>query len=142
MTWAAIHGDERVRRLVLTECVTEESWFSKRPAMLPRFRALLLNLPVWCWFPMIRRVVASQYGDEDRGLRSAEIYLMPFLTPDGARLLRRHLAHLSAGKIAELVPKATELRIPTVTFGGGRRRVSPEELPSDVAAAIAGSLAS
>jgi pimeloyl-ACP methyl ester carboxylesterase len=131
--WLRVHGAGRVTRLGL---VGEPS---ARPKLAgSRLLALLLRFPAWCWMPMMRRAIAAQYADAERGHRSAEIFLMRFAAEGGGDLLHRHLRALDDAQTATVGQHAATPTIPTISFDAGPRCFPPEEAPSDVAAAIAG----
>lgn len=135
--WAALNAPDRVSRLALVGSATAEGWFARPHPIGKRFRMLILRLPSWGWVPFVRGAIARSYSDAERGYRSAELYLMPFLEVDGVKVLRRHFAHLDNGEIGMLAARSDDIAVPTVVTPRTPWRFMPEEAPSEVAAAIA-----
>lgn len=140
------------------------------PPLAGRFTAVARAArytPSWIWQPMARHEIARGYVDDDRGHRSAELFLRPFLGPSGSRLFAQHFFELrgrdfmtgsSPGTIsvptAILVGRddpfvsvdaamALQQLIPGATLRvcESHRHSLPEEAPSEVAATIAELLA-
>ena len=134
--WVSLNAPERVSRLALIGSATAEGWFARLHPVGNRLRTLILHLPQWGWVPFVRGVIAGKYSDGERGYRSAELYLMPFIEGDGVKILRRHFAHLGNGEIGELAARSEEITAPTTVSRRSPWRFMPEEAPSEVAAAI------
>jgi pimeloyl-ACP methyl ester carboxylesterase len=137
--WAALEAPDRVTRLALIGSSTAEGWFSTDRRGARALYDLALRLPAAVWLPFIRGTIARSYSDPERGKRSADMYLAPFVAGDGARVLRRHLSALTNGDIARVAARASEIAVPVVSSARSPWRFMPEENPSE-AAAIVGAL--
>jgi pimeloyl-ACP methyl ester carboxylesterase len=138
--WVAMSQADRVTGVALIDGATSAAttgWLSRPHPIARVLWSVLLKLPIGFWLPIARRGIARQYADEERGHRSAEMYLMPFLTPGGARVLQRHVIALMSGQIAEIAGRSMAIDTPVVTLSSPARCFSPEESPSEVAATIA-----
>jgi Predicted hydrolases or acyltransferases (alpha/beta hydrolase superfamily) len=133
----ALADPDHVGGVAMIDFDASKRSFSGQHAIMRIVRTLLLLLPIEVWMPFVRRTIARRYADPERGRRSAEIYLMPFTTPAGARVLQRHYAALLESRIDEIARRATELRVPSATSSATASRSAPEESPSEVAATIA-----
>jgi pimeloyl-ACP methyl ester carboxylesterase len=134
--WAALTIPERVTRIALIGSSTSEGWFSRERRASRRFVDLSLRMPSWFWFPIIRGTIARSYSDPERGKRSAEMYLSPFLEGRGARILRKHLVDLDSDSMASLRNRASQITLPMFSSPPSPWRFMPEENPSETAAII------
>jgi pimeloyl-ACP methyl ester carboxylesterase len=133
---AVSHAD-RVTGVALIDSASTSGWFSRSHPLAGTRRAFLLKLPMSCWLPFARRGIARQYADEERGHRSAEMYLMPFLSASGARMLLCHLVALTSGEITEIGTRGAQIHAPIIALSSPPHCFAPEESPSEVAATIA-----
>lgn len=140
--WVALEAPDRVTRVALVGSSTAEGWFSIDRRGARALYDLALRLPAAFWLPVIRGTIARSYSDPERGKRSAEMYLAPFVEGNGARVLRRHLSDLTNGDIAAVAARSGEIRVPVTATERTPWRFMPEENPSEVAALIARSLSS
>lgn len=132
----ALDAPDRVTRLGLIGSSTVEGWFARDRRGARTLYDLALRLPAAVWRPILGGKIASSYSDPERGRRSADMYLAPFIEGDGAKVLRRHIAALTNGDIAGVAARAGGLRMPVVSSGRSPWRFMPEENPSEVAAII------
>ena len=139
--WVALNAPDRVSRVGLIGSATTEGWFAVPHRFGQRFRAVMLHAPSWAWVPFVRGAIAGAYSDPERGYRSAELYLMPFVDGGGVRVLRRHFAQLGNGEIQAIAARAAEITTLTIATRRSPWRFMPEEAPSEVAATIAELLA-
>jgi len=139
--WTAAYAPARVSGLALIESATTGGWFSNRHSLAASIPAAALGLPRWCWMPFARMAIARRYDDWARGYRSAEMFLLPFSTPAGSAVLRKHLRALSSDQPAESRRDTVAKGVPTLDLTSDGHRYSPEEYPSEIAAAVAKLLA-
>lgn len=138
--WAGLTIPERVTRIALIGSSTSEGWFSRERKAARTMYDLALRMPSWFWMPIIRGAIARTYSDPERGKRSAEMYLAPFIEGDGAKVLRKHLADLEPGAIASIRDRAAQIKLPMFSSPPSPWRFMPEENPSETAAVIARAL--
>jgi pimeloyl-ACP methyl ester carboxylesterase len=134
--WVALNAPDRVTRLALIGSSSREGWFARQRRGTRAFYDLALRLPAAAWLPMIRGRIAGSYSDPERGKRSADMYLAPFIEGDGAKVLRRHISDLTNGEIASIAAGRGEIRVPILESARSPWRFMPEENPSEVAALI------
>ena len=140
--WVALEAPERVTRVALIGSSTAEGWFSIDRRGARALYDLALRLPAAIWLPVIRGTIARSYSDPERGKRSADMYLAPFVEGNGAKVLRRHLSDLTNGDIAAIAARSGDIRVPVMSTDRTPWRFMPEESPSEAAALIARSLSS
>ena len=134
--WVATNAPQRVSRIVVVDSAATSGWLSTSHHVGRRFRSALLHLPSWCWLPLARWSIARTYDDRSLGLRSAEVFLLPFASVSGAAALRRHLRDLAGVGVRRAVDLGS-LDIPALSIRSDDHRFSPEEYPSEVAAGVA-----
>jgi pimeloyl-ACP methyl ester carboxylesterase len=132
----ALDAPDRVSRVVLIGSSTSEGWFARDRRGARALYDLALRLPPWAWRPFVRGVIAKSYSDPERGKKSAEMYLAPYSEGDGSRVLRRHIANLTNGEIADIASRAGKITVPMFSSAPGPWRFMPEENPSETAAII------
>ncbi|HET9424035.1 MAG TPA: alpha/beta fold hydrolase [Gemmatimonadaceae bacterium] len=140
--WVALNAPDRVTRVTLVGSSSDEGWFARDRRGARALYDLALRLPSWAWLPVVRATIARSYSDPERGKRSADMYLAPFIEGEGPKVLRRHLSDLTRGDIAALRARRGEIRIPILSSPMTPWRFMPEENPSEVAAVINRSLSS
>jgi pimeloyl-ACP methyl ester carboxylesterase len=134
--WLGIKAPERVTRVALIGSSTSEGWFARDRAHARVFYDLMLRLPPSVWMPMLRGMIARSYSDPERGKKSAEMYLTPFASAAGAKVLRKHIADLTNGSIAATRDQAASMKMPVFSSAPSPWRFMPEERPSEAAAVI------
>jgi pimeloyl-ACP methyl ester carboxylesterase len=134
--WLGVKAPERLTRIALIGSSTTEGWFSReRPAARAMYD-LALRMPSRIWMPLLRGAIARSYSDPERGKKSAEMYLAPFMEGDGAKVLRKHLADLTNGDIIAIRNQAASIRTPMYSSPPSAWRFMPEENPSEAASII------
>jgi pimeloyl-ACP methyl ester carboxylesterase len=136
-TWVALHARDRVSRLGVIQSATTTGWFSRNHSIGRALRSALLRGPVWCWMPLAQLAIARTYDDWSQGYRSAAMYLLPFTSPGGSAVLRRHLEHLTNGDIAAVGVASLDPALPYLAVTSKDSNFSPEEHPSEIAASVA-----
>jgi pimeloyl-ACP methyl ester carboxylesterase len=134
--WLGIKAPERVTRVALIGSSTSEGWFASDRTRARVFFDLVLRLPPPVWMPILRGMIARSYSDPERGKKSAEMYLTPFASAAGAKVLRKHIADLTNGSIAATRDQAASMKMPVFSSAPSPWRFLPEERPSEAAAVI------
>lgn len=140
--WLGIKAPERVTRVALIGSSTSEGWFARDRTRARLFYDLVLRLPPSVWMPILRGTIARSYSDPERGKKSAEMYLTPFASAAGAKVLRKHIADLANGSIAATRDQAASMKMPVFSSAPSPWRFMPEERPSEAAAVIRRALSS
>jgi pimeloyl-ACP methyl ester carboxylesterase len=140
--WLGIKAPERVTRIALLGSSTSEGWFSSQHPRARAFYDLALRLPSSIWLPILRGRIARSYSDPERGKKSAEMYLTPFVDGNGAKVLRKHIADLTNGDIARVRNQTAAMQMPLYSSAPSPWRFMPEERPSETAAVISRALGS
>jgi pimeloyl-ACP methyl ester carboxylesterase len=139
--WVALKYPERLTRIALIGSSTTEGWFSEDRSFARTLYDLALRMPSWFWRPILRGAIARSYSDPERGKKSAEMYLSPFMGGSGPRVLRKHLADLTNGDIVQIQNQAATIRTRVYSSAPSPWRFMPEENPSEAAAVIRAALA-
>ena len=139
--WTALNAPDRVSRVALIGSSTSEGWFARDRRGARALYDLALRMPPWFWKPILRGTIARSYSDPEHGKRSAEMYLSRFVEGNGAKVLRKHIADLTNGEIAEIAARAGKITVPMFSSAPGPWRFMPEENPSETAAVITRALA-
>ena len=134
--WLALTAPERVTRVALIGSSTSEGWFARERRLARALIGFALYLPTTVWVPILRGMIARSYSDPERGKRSAEKYLAPFLDGNGVAILRRHLSALTNGEIRQVALRANKVAVPVLSSLPSPWRFMPEENPSEAAALI------
>jgi pimeloyl-ACP methyl ester carboxylesterase len=134
--WVGLNAPDRVTRIALIGSSTSEGWFARERRLALSLFGLALHLPSKFWLPILRGTIARSYSDPERGKRSAEKYLAPFLEGDGVKVLRQHLSGLTNGEIRDVGLRANKLAVPVLSSLPSPWRFMPEENPSEAAALI------
>ena len=138
--WVALTAPDRVSRVTLIGSSTSEGWFARDRRNVRTLYDLALRLPSLVWRPVLRGRIARSYSDPEQGKRSAEMYLTRFYETEGSKVLRKHIADLTNGEIAEVAARAGKITVPMFSSAPGPWRFMPEENPSETAALISRSL--
>lgn len=156
---------ERVSKLGIVGCGLAP--FPPISARLSATAQLAPHLPTWLWQAIAGREIARGFVDRDRGRRSADIFLRPFVGGGGGQVFAEHVAELG-GQAFMTGSVPGQVGVPTAILLGGedpfvrlesaralqrsipystlrvcdsQRHFLPEEAPSEVAATIAELLA-
>jgi pimeloyl-ACP methyl ester carboxylesterase len=138
--WVALTAPDRVSKVTLIGSSTSEGWFARDRRNVRPLYDLALRLPSLFWRPVLRGRIARSYSDPEQGKRSADMYLTRFYEGEGAKLLRKHIADLTNGEIADVAARAGKITVPMFSSAPGPWRFMPEENPSETAALITRSL--
>ncbi len=121
----AIRHRERVSSLCLVDSVAFDRW----PTI--EGRVARASLPVTRFLPprlllaILRRDLRRGYGDPDRATRSLDLYLRPFVGPDGRAALVSHIHALTTDETRELGGQLSRIAAPTAIVWGQQDRVIP-----------------
>ena len=140
--WLGIKAPERITRVALIGSSTSEGWFAQERPRARAFYDLVLRLPSSVWMPILRGMIARSYSDPERGKKSAEMYLTPFVDGKGSQVLRKHIADLTNGSIRATRDQSASMRVPVFSSAPSPWRFMPEERPSEAAAVIRRALSS
>jgi pimeloyl-ACP methyl ester carboxylesterase len=135
-SWVALNAPDRVSAIALVGAPVRDSGLWQR-GLRGFARRLSLRLPGTAWLWMIRTAIVRTYSDPERGHRSADQYLMPFVSTRGAAVFRRLVDQLDVDEATDLRNRLAEVRVRVAECRGSSWRFLPEESPSEVAATIA-----
>jgi pimeloyl-ACP methyl ester carboxylesterase len=133
----AVHHAPRVSRLCLVDSIGFDRW----PILRLRVSRALLPLspvmPQAFLLSRLRREVERGYGDRARAARSVDLYMRPFVGPDGIRALAAHIKGISAAG-HDVQSRLSSLSVPAAVVWGRRDRVLPLDTGKMLARQIPG----
>jgi len=137
--WLAVRYPQRVSRLCLIDAVAFSEWPTKNVKLARAMLPLTRHLPATWLLSILRSDLLRGYQDHDRGVRSIELFVRPFATPEGRDAFMEHLLALDSADTAALAPRLNEIMAPTAIIWGRHDPFLPLALGERLRASISGS---
>jgi len=137
--WLAIRYPQRVSRLCLIDSVAFAQWPTRNVKLARAMLPLTRHLPATWLLSILRSDLLRGYQDHDRGVRSIELYVRPFASPEGRDAFMEHLLALDSADTASLGSRLKEITTPTTILWGRHDPFLPVALGEQLRDSIAGS---
>lgn len=137
--WLAVRHPHRVSRLCLIDSVGFGEWPTRNVKLARAMLPLTRHLPATWLLSILRSDLLRGYQDHDRGMRSIELYVRPFASPEGRDAFMEHLLALESADTAAVAPRLKEIMAPTAILWGRHDPFLPAELGQRLHEAIPGS---
>lgn len=121
----AVRSSDRVSHLGLIDSVAFDRWPSLRARLGRWSLPITRHLPPNALASVIRMDLHRGYSDPARAAHSIELYLRPFLEPDGRDALVAHIRALTSRETRKLGQRLGTITVPTAVVWGRRDRVIP-----------------
>lgn len=135
----AVRWPTRVSHLGLVSAAAFDCWPARELKLARAMLPLTRHLPPTFLLSLLRRDLARGYVDHERGLRSVEMYLRPFASPEGREALVAHLAQLDAESTAAVAARLDAVVAPTTIVWGADDPFLPASTGRRLHAALPGS---
>ena len=134
----AVRWPTRVSHLALVSPAAFDCWPARELRLARAMLPLTRHLPPTFLLSLLRRDLGRGYVDQERGLRSVDIYLRPFASPEGREALVAHLAQLDAASTAALAERLDAVVAPTAIVWGADDPFLPASVGKRLQSAIPG----
>jgi len=134
----AVRWPTRVSHLALVSPAAFDCWPARELKLARAMLPLTRHLPPTFLLSLLRRDLARGYVDQERGLRSVDIYLRAFASPEGREALVAHLEQLDAASTAALAERLGAVVAPTTIVWGADDPFLPASVGRRLQAAIPG----
>jgi pimeloyl-ACP methyl ester carboxylesterase len=119
--------------------VAFDAWPSRELKLARAMLPLTRHLPPSWILSIVRADLLRGYVDHERASRDVDLYLRPFLGPDGRDALMAHLLGLDSTETQALTPRLKDVVSPTMILWGARDPFLPPAIGERLRAAIPGS---
>jgi pimeloyl-ACP methyl ester carboxylesterase len=137
--WLAVRYPHRVSRLCLIDSVAFAEWPTRNVKLARAMLPLTRHLPATWLLSILRGDLLRGYQDHDRGVRSIELYVRPFASPEGRDAFMEHLLALDSSDTGAIAGRLKEIMAPTTILWGRHDPFLPVELGHRLQTAIPGS---
>ena len=134
----AIDWPARVSRLGLVDSIGFDITLTGTCALARAFLPFTSFVPPRVLLRAISRDLSHRYCDVERGRRSLDQYLRPFVSSGGHRAFVRHLAAFSESETNELTKRLSDIAVPSAVVWGADDAFAPASLARRLRAAIPG----
>jgi pimeloyl-ACP methyl ester carboxylesterase len=136
---AAVRHPQRVSRLGLVNSAAFDGWPPREVKVARAMLPLTRHLPPSWIHSIVRADLLRGYLDHEAGAHDVDLYLRPFLGPDGRDALMLHLLALDSADTAALAPRLKDIVSPTAILWGERDPFLPLSLGKRLCDSIPGS---
>lgn len=136
---AAVRNPQRVSRLGLVNSAAFDGWPPREVKVARAMLPLTRHLPPSWIHSIMRADLLRGYLDHEVGGHDVDLYLRPFLGPEGRDALMLHLLALDSAETAALAPRLKDIVSPTAILWGAGDPFLPVSLGQRLRDAIPGS---
>ena len=134
----ALNWPGRVSRLGLFDSTGFDVTLTGTCALVRAFLPFSNVVPSRLLLRAIQRDLSHRYCDPERGRRSLDLFLRPFLSPGGHRAFLRHLAAFDESETQELAARLSEVTVPVAVAWGSEDAFAPASLARRLHASLPG----
>lgn len=135
----AVRYPHRVSRMCLISSVGFDAWPAREVKLARAMLPLTRHLPASWILSVVRADLLRGYEDGGKGAHAVDLYLRPFVTPEGRDALVTHLLALDCAETAALAPRLKDIVCPVSMVWGEHDPFLPLALGQRLCAAIPGS---